>query len=490
MISKRIFMKILFICFLISFICSTAEGQNSQYWYKIYGTPGLREDGKSIYQTLDGNFILLKTFSINNNDFGNLIKLDEFGNPIWTRLIGGDSTPHNCKDIILTRDSGYVIMGQFLGPFLIKYDNSGNLLWQRNYSGLGSMHLWSARQSRDGGFLICGSNTYYDPPSGKGFLVKTDSLGITIWQREYFDSQFSTLGYLLEDSLNNIYLSGATRELQYGTDKFVAKKLTPSGDIIWSRILYNNFIKSGDRIYAINQKNLIFLALNDWVQPYIIRIDSSGNISSIKDITNIISWVSYSCFDNKKNFVFIDYHSDISGYSWGGITKIDTSGNIIIPKKIFTTQGYYTWIWPGICNVTFENDFVITGNMEKSFYPNPGEEVDYFVMKIDSNLNIPVVININENHNEIVTDFHLSQNYPNPFNSETKIEFSIPKDGNVNLEIYNIIGKLVYSYNKKYNQGNNTIRINFDNLNLSTGLYLIKLNYKNSFKVIKSILLK
>ena len=39
--------------------------------------------------------------------------------------------------------------------------------------------------------------------------------------------------------------------------------------------------------------------------------------------------------------------------------------------------------------------------------------------------------------NEIATGYKLSQNFPNPFNPETKINFSIPSSGLVDLKVYN-----------------------------------------------------
>ena len=43
----------------------------------------------------------------------------------------------------------------------------------------------------------------------------------------------------------------------------------------------------------------------------------------------------------------------------------------------------------------------------------------------------------------IPRDYSLSQNYPNPFNPETQIQYAIPKNGQVTIAIYDILGRLV-----------------------------------------------
>lgn len=86
---------------------------------------------------------------------------------------------------------------------------------------------------------------------------------------------------------------------------------------------------------------------------------------------------------------------------------------------------------------------------------------------------------------EIPKTFALEQNYPNPFNPSTKISYSIPANSNVNITIYDALGRQVkVLVNDFKNAGNYTVE--FNAYNLSSGIYFYKLqagDYANTRKM-------
>lgn len=89
----------------------------------------------------------------------------------------------------------------------------------------------------------------------------------------------------------------------------------------------------------------------------------------------------------------------------------------------------------------------------------------------------------------IATDYKLMQNYPNPFNPITTIPFKLLKASNVSIKIFDLTGKEVAELtNRFYSVGRH--KITFDASNLSSGVYVYRLQAENFVSVKRMTLMK
>ena len=85
--------------------------------------------------------------------------------------------------------------------------------------------------------------------------------------------------------------------------------------------------------------------------------------------------------------------------------------------------------------------------------------------------------------------YSLSQNFPNPFNPSTRIEFALPKAGQVKLVVYNVLGAEVTTLiNENLQTGYHTV--SFNGTNLASGVYFYKLTAGDFTAVKKMLMIK
>ena len=100
-----------------------------------------------------------------------------------------------------------------------------------------------------------------------------------------------------------------------------------------------------------------------------------------------------------------------------------------------------------------------------------------------------MITGIEDKRNNLPSDFALQQNYPNPFNPTTTINYSIAKEGNVNITIYNTIGsKVAIIVNEHKHTGNYSVQFNAGAL--PSGVYFYRVQAGSFIDVKKMILLK
>ena len=142
------------------------------------------------------------------------------------------------------------------------------------------------------------------------------------------------------------------------------------------------------------------------------------------------------------------------GYSPESNSK-DYDPSTIVTLTAHPFEGYEFYEWGGDINsidsvtqVTMDSDKSITATFTK-------------IVSVEYEMEIP-------------SEFSLRQNYPNPFNPSTVIEYSIPSEAMVKLDIYNVQGELIKNLVND-NQSAGVYKLNWSPSNLSSGLYILKM---------------
>ena len=95
----------------------------------------------------------------------------------------------------------------------------------------------------------------------------------------------------------------------------------------------------------------------------------------------------------------------------------------------------------------------------------------------------------NDHGTAMPNKFSMKQNYPNPFNPVTSIEYSIPNDQLVQLNVYNLLGKEVITLVNNYQVAGN-YKVEFNAATLTSGIYFYRLKAGNFIQTRKLILMK
>jgi hypothetical protein len=85
--------------------------------------------------------------------------------------------------------------------------------------------------------------------------------------------------------------------------------------------------------------------------------------------------------------------------------------------------------------------------------------------------------------------FVLRQNHPNPFNPSTRIEYAVPKSGNVSLRVFDMLGREV-AVLVDQNVEAGWYSVNFNAQNLASGVYLYRLESRGFAQTLKMVILK
>ena len=387
-----------------------------------------------------------------NDDFAT-VKYNSSGVQQWVARYNG---PGNNKDepnaLVIDGAGNVYVTGRSYGSgsnydyATIKYNSNGDSVWVNRYngSGNGSDGASSIAIDKDGNVYVTGNTDVSGTNNYDFATIKYNSNGTQLWATTYgrTGNSYESASAISVDDASNVYVTGSSSGTGTGSD-YATIKYNPNGTQLWISI-YN-----GPGSVSGREDNAYELAIDNTGNVYVSgSSDSSGtnrDYATVKYNTDgIQQWVSrYNGPGNYEDFVgglAIDGNGNV--YVTGSSSGTGTGSDYATIK--YNADGIQQWVERYNNGLTNFNDgasgvavddagnVYVTGTSSGT-----GTGSDYITIKYSQTTGIQNI------STEIPNGFSLSQNYPNPFNPVTNIEFSIPKQGNIKITVYNSQGKEV-----------------------------------------------
>ncbi|MBK7630313.1 MAG: T9SS type A sorting domain-containing protein [Ignavibacteriales bacterium] len=366
----------------------------------------------------------------------NFKRSTDFGST-WSTISSSFGPLNAPCDIEVFPDTSIILIGDN-GTGIFKSTDYG-LTWSQRYTTSGEIPTVSVDFTHPG---VAWATKW----SGGGGMLKSTDYGQT-WNLVSYFGSINMWGVHIQPTDGNIILSnsystspGSWRSTDAGTT-WNPINIPSTGYQVFTVDSMTQFAAQGGGFYKLNS-------------PFFIPVELTSFSASLINDNIVLKWTTATELNN-------------SGF------EIEKSNNNKDFEKIGFVPGYGT----------------TTESKSYSYSTSKKDSKQYFRLKqVDFNGAFEYSSSV-EVEGITPTIFSLKQNYPNPFNPTTKIGFTLPTESNVKISIYNLIGQKVDEIvNSKFSAGNHSVAFNADNL--SSGIYLYKIEAGNFTSVKKMQLMK
>ena len=435
-----------------------------------------------------GNFYVMYTFSVNfsRNYYYKLLKFDPDGNSIWTKEFHTDTwldfymfDMHD--DVIymyvgainsLTVDQ-YSYSGQVLDVFLT-LDSSGQIT-----------HI-----ERNSSVFING-------------CIKNTSNNIEFYG--YFYNDFTLGNYNINNPGTHYFT------IEYDASQGWSNLLTLDIDHSTSNLVTLNYMYPiGSRRIFLGcfQESIIFstdtlVAMNSDVDDnltdlFIAELDSLGNWTHVENFgSQYRDWCIYSKQDEDGDIYITGTFTDPTNPSTIYLDSLTATSTFRMGAYLTKLSPELEWEWVKIIDCDYSSRFYITldsnddlylvgsydgdAYFEDTYFPDQGNTMT--IAKLEYEF-VDNSCNESQSYNNISI-----ANYPNPFNPETTIEYTLNKQSDVELTVYNIKGQKVKTLvSGTRDQGLQKVIWKGDDSNghkVGSGVYFYKLRVDGRTEAIK-----
>lgn len=289
-------------------------------------------------------------------------------------------------DLIPLADSGYIIAGETSSfdavgsdGYLIRINKFGDTIWTHQFGpGNGNDVFKALQKINDTEFLVCGAAQHADSSHEDGYLRRMDIDGNIVWEN-YYGEQFSDV-LLAMDTLENYVVVSGTREINNAENKgFWMLKIGFDGVLDWS----NGFTGNGDFVctgLAINDQQNTIVVAQETESPDIPTY-SGGNDILLSGYDFYSSGWNAS-LNMRYGAIGIDEARDVMNTSdlgtifVGSVADFSTGGSNVMVVKLGANLSHPdndNWEEDSILNVS--NETLFQEGHEIKVFPNPFEDI-------------------------------------------------------------------------------------------------------------------
>ena len=164
-----------------------------------------------------------------------VVKLDEDGNLIWQKALGGDG--NDFATSVSATDNGCIIAGVtsssgagLKDAWLIELTGDGDVEWQKTIGGTGD-DIARAVQVTNSGYIFAGTSTSFGTGTEDVWLVSISKSGAIQWQRVYQGILHDGARDLILGEDDSIFVVGGTSSSGFGDFNILVMNLLDQGSI-------------------------------------------------------------------------------------------------------------------------------------------------------------------------------------------------------------------------------------------------------------------
>ena len=314
-------------------------------WEKTFGG-NLNEEGFDVISTSDGGFLFVGySWSYGNEQQIYAVKTDFHGNLEWEKNYGGGMWDVG-NSIIELSGGNFAILGYSNSPgissgntdfYLIKINKYGEMIWSKSYGNPSSPnHEWGYDliELYDKSILMVGARDRYSGGGKNILMIRVDVEGNILWEKEILsEDETDEVAYsITSNGLGSFFISSGVNEKQ-NLNKYFPRifKIDSFGNILW------------ERDYLSNSKQFHQFKINNSHDGNVLLVGSSVTKSSFDEITDIFVMK----LDNSGNIIWTYPYgtSDNDDWGWFIFEKPDKSIIVVGSTKSFNASLFDTYLF-------------------------------------------------------------------------------------------------------------------------------------------------